>query len=160
MTLLELLLVMAILVVFAAVLAPRFTDFFPGLQVDRTARTVLAWAKKVRADAALTGARQRLVFDFEKRQYWIEYQDDPLRHPDQFVRRGGAWKAEGYPEAVTLRAIEGFQGEDGRTLLEFFPDGTAQDAVLLVANDRGDEQTILVTGVTSRVEILTKEVEP
>ena len=125
-TLLELMLVMAILVVFAAVLAPRFTDFFPSLQVDRTARTVLAWAKKARADAALTGARQRLVFDFEKRRYWIEYQKDPLRNPDAFVRRVGAWKEETYPEGVTLEPLEGLEPVEGRSLLEFFPDGTTQ----------------------------------
>ncbi len=44
-TLIELILVMAILLILAGLVAPRFSDFVPSLRVDRTARTLLAWMK-------------------------------------------------------------------------------------------------------------------
>ena len=77
-TLLELILVMIMLTVLAGILVPRMSDFFPALQVRESADLVFAWARKARADAALTGARHRLVFDTTERSYWISYEARPL----------------------------------------------------------------------------------
>ena len=152
-TLIELILVMAILLVLASVVAPRFSDFVPSLRVDRTARTLLAWMKKARADAALTGARQRLVFDLEARSWWLESQADPLREPERFEIRTGVWGEEPLPAGVSLGSMDGLESEDGLFRLEFRPDGTVADASIQVSNDRGDLRVVRITGATGRVTI-------
>ncbi len=152
-TLLELVLVMIVLFILAGVAAPRFSDFFPALQVRKTADRILAWARKARSDAALTGARHRLVFDDARKRYWIEYETRPLREPGLFERLGGSWDGEPYPDGVTLEGLENLEEENGVRFLEFRPDGTSEDASIAVANDRGDRQTIRVTGATSLVVI-------
>lgn len=159
-TLLELILVMIVLFLLAGVAAPRFSDFFPALQVRKTAERILAWARKARSDAALTGSRHRLVFDTGARRYWIEYEPKPLKEPRVFRKLGGSWDGEEYPDAVVLESLEGLEEEMGYRILEFSPDGTTGDASIVVANDRGDSQTIAVVGATSQVTIRPSPGEP
>jgi len=153
LTLLELILVMIVLFILAGVAAPRFTDFFPALQVRKTADRLLAWARKARSDAALTGARHRLVLDVEGKRYWLEYEPRPLKEPRIFQKVGGSWDEETFPEDVVLESLEGLGDDQGFKVLEFRPDGTAEDASIVVANDRGDRRTIKVVGATSQVTI-------
>lgn len=156
-TLLELILVMMLIVLVAGIVAPRFSDFFPALQVDRSARTVLAWARKARADAALTGARQRFVLDVENRVYWIESQADPLREPNRFERATGVWREEALPDRVQFGRIEGMKENGNRRLLEFLPDGTAADAGIEVRNEAGDRREIRITAATGDVSVVEEE---
>ena len=55
--------------------------------------SLMAWARKARADAAVTGTRQRLYLDPAKRKYWIEYEPRPIKEPGKFVALPGAWGA-------------------------------------------------------------------
>ena len=156
MTLIELILVMMILVTIAAVAAPRFSDSFPSMQVRKSADQVFAWARKARAEAALTGARQRLVFNPEKRKYWLAYEAKPLKEPGKFTTLDGAWSEEILPGEVVFESLEGAQEDPDSAearYLEFRPDGTCTDATIVVANDRGDRKTIRVVGASSRVSI-------
>ncbi len=152
-TLLELILVMIVLFILAGVAAPRFSDFFPALQVRKTADRIFAWARKARSDAALTGARHRLVLDAEGKRYWIEFEPRPLKEPFVFRKLGGSWDEETYPDDVVLESLEGLEDDQGFKVLTFRPDGTAEDATIVVANDRGDRRTIRVAGATSQVTI-------
>src|SRR5258706_11503808 len=93
-TLVELILVMIVIFTLATVVAPRFSDFFPSLQVRKSTDHLFAWARKARADAALTGVRQRLVMDSSKRTYWIEYEARPIKDPGKFTKLSGAWDVE------------------------------------------------------------------
>jgi type II secretory pathway pseudopilin PulG len=97
-TLIELILVMVVVFTLATVVAPRFSDFFPNLQVRKSMEQLMAWARKARADAALTGARQRLFLDVATRQYWIEYEARPIKEPGKFVKLSGSWTADTLPE--------------------------------------------------------------
>jgi Tfp pilus assembly protein FimT len=153
MTLLELILVMMVLFVLAAVVAPRFSDSFPALQVRKTADHLLAWARKARSDAATTGLRQRLVIDSQKRKFWIEVEADPFKNPGKFVLVRGAWDEETLAEEIVFESLEGFERDGQKASLEFRPDGTSEDATLVVANERGDRRTIKVVGASSRVAI-------
>lgn len=151
--LLELILVMMVIFILAGVVAPRFSDFFPSLQVRKTTGLFLAWAQKARSDAALTGARQRLVVDPAQRQFWIAYEARPLKEPGVFEVLGGAWGRESFPEEVEFASLEGFKADGDRRYLEFHPDGTARDATIVLSNSRGDRQTLKVVGATSRVYV-------
>ncbi len=160
MTLLELILVMMILLALSAVIAPRFSDSFPALQVRKTADQLLAWARKARADAATTGLRQRLVIDGTRKKFWIEVEANPFKEPGRFVLVRDAWDEETLAEAIVFESLEGFEKDGQKAALEFRPDGTTEDATIVVANDRGDRRTIKVVGASSRVTIEPLPVQP
>ena len=164
MALVELILVMVIVLVLAALVVPRFSDFFPALQVRTAASRLLAWTAKARADAALTGARHRLVVDPEGRRFWIAAEPRPHTDPDAFEPVGGAWGEETLPAEVSFESLEGLKADpaDGRRrILEFEPGGRPEKAAsLVVGNDRGDRQTIRVEAGTGAVSIAAPEAQP
>ena len=158
-TLIELVLVMMVLFTMAAVVAPRFSDFFPALQVRGAADTLLATAGKARADAVLTGARYRLVIDAAARTYWIAYEPRPVKEPGKFAKLGGAWIDEELPPDVLLESIDGFGTDaESRRFLEFRPDGTAKEASVVLANERGDRRTVKISAATGAAKIESSEV--
>jgi Tfp pilus assembly protein FimT len=152
-TLLELILVMIVIFTLATAVAPRFSDFFPGLQVRKTAGRIFSWARKARSDGATTGARQRLVLDAGQKKFWLEVEAQPLKEPGKFTALSGAWEAERIPDEVILESFDGAEQDSSRRYIEFRPDGTATEATLVIANDKGDRQTIRVVGATGRVFI-------
>jgi len=144
---------MVVLFTLAGVVAPRFSNFFPALQVRESADQILAWALKARSDAATTGLRHRLVFNPSARKYWIEIEANPFKESGKFTVLRGAWGEEILPDDVTLQLAEGFDGDGTKAHLEFLPDGTTDDAAIVVSNEQGDTRTIRVIGATSRVFI-------
>ena len=155
-TLVELILVMVVIFTLATVVAPRFSDFFPSLQVRTTTEHLMAWARKARADAALTGTRQRLFLDTAKRKFWIENEPRPIKEPGKFVALGGAWAEEFLPDGVEIDRIDKAETDaSGGSVryIEFRPDGTCTDATIVLANDNGDKQTLKIEGATAKITI-------
>ncbi len=161
-TLIELILVMIVIFTLATVVAPRFSDFFPSYQVRKSTEHLFAWARKARADAAVTGVRQRLVFDSKNKKFWIEYEARPVKEPGKFVLLSGAWGEETLPEGVEFESLEGAEtsSSNGETkYIEFRPDGTSSDATLILANDNGDRHTLRIEGATTKIYIKPAEEE-
>lgn len=155
-TLIELIIVMIVIFTLSTIVAPRFSDFFPGLQVRKSTESLLAWARKARADAAVTGTRQRLLLDSANKKYWIEVEARPIKEPGKFTALTGAWIPETLPGAVTFESIEGAETDPSNSALryvEFRPDGTSSEATVTLVNDNGDRQTLRVEGATSKVYI-------
>jgi len=159
-TLFELIIVMIVIFTLAAIVAPRFSDFFPSFQVRKSTEHLMAWARKARADAAVTGLRQRLMVDAKARKFWIEYEARPVKEPGKFVPLSGAWGEEQMPDAVTVDSLEGLDAAatgSGAQYLEFLPDGTTKDATIVRGNDNGDSQTLKVEGATAKIYIQPAE---
>ena len=159
-TLVELILVMIVIFTLATVIAPRFSDFFPSYQVRKSTEHFFAWARKARADAAVTGVRQRLVLDTKNHKFWIEYEARPVKEPGKFVLLSGAWGEEQLPEGVVFESIDGAESAasgDGLKYLEFRPDGTSSEATIVISNENGDSHTVKVEGATSKVLIKPSE---
>jgi Tfp pilus assembly protein FimT len=159
-TLIELILVMIVLFTIATIVAPRFSDFFPSFQVRKSSERILAWARKARADAAVTGVRQRLVIDPSNRKFWIEYEARPMKEPGKFTLLAGAWGEESIPEGVAFESIEDADSDPSRggmKFVEFRPDGTSSEATIVLSNDSGDRQTVRVEAATSKVYIKALE---
>lgn len=154
MTLLELVLVMMVILTLATVVAPRFSDFFPSLQVKSAANVLLATAGKARADAVLTGVRHRLFVDGSARTYWIALEARPMKEPGKFEKLGGAWEDEELPRDVVVESLEGFatDKEKGR-YLEFRTDGTTSEASIVISNSNGDRRTIKIAAATGAAKI-------
>jgi type II secretion system protein H len=160
-TLIELILVMVVIFTLATIVAPRFSDSFPSLQVRTSAERLFAWARKARTDAALTGCRQRLLMDSSKKKFWIEVEARPLKEPGKFTKLSGAWEEVQLPDEVLFELIEGAETDPGTSALrylEFRPDGTSTEATIILSNENGDRQTLRVEAATSKIYIeLAKE---
>ena len=162
-TLVELILVMIVIFTLATVVAPRFTDFFPSYQVRKSSEHLMSWARKAKADAALTGARQRLVLDVTNRKFWIEVEMRPLKEPGKFTALSGAWNPETLPGEVVFESVDVGQSESSSSTMkyiEFRSDGTASEATVILANDVGDRQTLRVEAATSKIYFQTAEQQP
>lgn len=162
-TLVELILVMVVIFTLATVVAPRFSDFFPSLQVRKSTEHLMAWARKARADAAITGTRQRLFLDTAKRKFWIENEPRPIKEPGKFVALSGAWLEEFLPEGVEIESVDKAEtdpGSSGVRYIEFRPDGTCSDATVVLSNDKGDRQTLKIEGATSKITIEQQAEQP
>jgi len=160
-TLIELILVMVVIFTLATIVAPRFSDSFPSLQVRTSAERLFAWARKARTDAALTGCRQRLLMDSSKKKFWIEVEARPLKEPGTFRKLSGAWEEVQLPDEILFELIDGAETDpqDGaRRYIEFRPDGTSTEATVTLSNENGDRQTLRVEAATSKIYIeLAKE---
>jgi prepilin-type N-terminal cleavage/methylation domain-containing protein len=155
-TLVELILVMIVIFTLATVVAPRFSDFFPSLQVRKSTEHLMAWARKARADAALTGTRQRLYLDQSQRKFWIENEPRPIKEPGKFAALAGAWAEEFLPQGVGIESIDKAESAPGSSsvrYVEFRPDGTSADATIILTSDHGDRQTLKIEGATSKITI-------
>ena len=169
-TLIELILVMVVIFTLATIVAPRFSDSFPSLQVRTSTERLFAWARKARTDAALTGCRQRLLMDSAKKSFWIETEGRPLKEPGKFQKLSGAWEAVQLPDEILFELIEGSETNPTNSAiryLEFRPDGTSTEATIILSNEtgredlrdeNGDRQTLRVEAATSKIYIeLAKE---
>jgi type II secretion system protein H len=162
-TLVELILVMVVLLAVTAVVAPRFSDSFPSLQVRKSADRIFAWARKARADAAETGARHRLVLEPERRAFWIEREAKPLKEPGKFTPLGGAWEEETLPPEVVLAVAEGLETDPSnskRRYAEFLPDGTATGGTVEVSHEKGDRRQVKIVAATSGISVLNPAEAP
>ena len=160
-TLIELILVMIMLTLLAGILVPRMSDFFPALQVRESADLVFAWARKARADAALTGARHRLVFDAAGKTYWISYEPRPLTEPGVFEVMPG-WEGQDIPDSITLEGVDKLEADSSNGDLHYFefrPDGTAEGGTVQLKNNRGDKRTVRVEKATGQVTVDREEEE-
>ena len=155
-TLVELILVMIVIFTLATVVVPRFSDFFPSLQVRKSTEHLMAWARKARADAALTGCRQRLYLDTSKRKFWIERESRPIKEPGKFVALTGAWSEELLPDGVEIESVDKAETDPGTSTLkyvEFLPDGSSSEATIVLSNDNGDRQTLRIEAATAKIYI-------
>ncbi len=155
-TLIELILVMIVIFTLAAIITPRFSDSFPSLQVRTSAERLFSWARKARADAAVTGARQRLVMDSEKKKFWLEVEMRPIKEPGKFTKLSGAWEERFLPDEVAFETIDGPETDPNNSALrylEFRPDGTSSEATIILSNENGDRQTLRVEKATSKIYI-------
>ena len=162
-TLVELILVMIVIFTVAMVVAPRYTDFFPSFQVKKSAEHLLAWARKARAEAAITGTRHRLILDDKPRRYWLESEPRPLKDRGTFLPLGGSWGEELLPQGVSFESLDGVQMDamsGGRRYVEFLPDGTCTEVTIILVNDRGDRETLRTEPTSSKIWIGTPGEEP
>ncbi len=156
-TLLELILVMGVIFLFAAVVAPNFSGFVPALRVRRGGEELMAAGRQARADAALKGRIVRLNLDSENNEFWLTIQGDPFEDPEEFLPLTGPWSGNiPLPDDVSFESTEGIEEDP---YYEFRPDGSATDGSITVSNQKEDRLTIQIDGSTGRVYVDDEEEE-
>jgi prepilin-type N-terminal cleavage/methylation domain-containing protein len=159
-TLLELMLVLVVLAVSAALVVPRLSGALASLRVTKGTEQVFAAAREAHTRAVLRGLRARLVLEFEAGTFRVEEERRPLESPGRWYEMPGR---EGKPSALaegvrfgTLYLNEESVAE-GSATIGFRPDGTTDDALITVEDEDGDRGAVEVRGITGHVRILRDE---
>ena len=159
-TLLELIVVLFILGLATALVAPAFTRSFGRLQLTAAARDLAALCRYARTQAITSQTVLEVVLDRQANAYW-------LRGPDWVVSRLGGieqvataenpeqpWQARlrqarvrSLPAGVTLKSVVLDQGplrEGERGAIAFFPQGGSTGGEVWVSDEKGRGYRIVV----------------
>jgi len=163
----ELMLVLVIIAIIAAGVAPALSRAMPALAVRSAARMVFASAQRARSEAVARAVPFKLVLDLTERTLRITAETNPLSKPGEFVELAEPWaKRVELPPQAEIEEVS-TTGEDdesetvmsGECELAFNPDGTATDARIKIVSSRSAPRWVLVHGITGRVEITDQEPE-
>jgi type II secretion system protein H len=139
-TLLELLLVLAIIALAVGVLIPRLPDV-AGVELRQSARRLAGAARYAADQAAVRKTTFRLAFDFKQRAYRIEFLDrENVWRPDPTT----LGRPVRLPGDIRLAAVEtrGGRQTEGDVFVEFYPKGYAERALVQVSRADNDAYTV------------------
>jgi type II secretion system protein H len=141
-TLMELLLVMVVIAVAAAIAAPGFTGFSRGRRLPNTAIALMTTARWCRVQAIINGTTYRLNLDHSNRQ-WSVTKDDGTGvfvEMDEKEKQGQAYTL---PEGIDFgqpifESTETEEEEASEEYVTFKPNGRADVVTIrLVATENG-----------------------
>ena len=137
-TLIELILVLVIISIAFAIVAPAVGNRFGGSDPKRTAAQLRTTLELLRLRALTDGIEQRLVIDPEDNQYWQEAgrqvaarddSEEESDHEDEQVTSSD--------EDIQLSATSLWVREEGEIEFRFYPDGTNSGGEITIEQQRG-----------------------
>ena len=137
-TLIELILVLVIISIAFAVVAPAVGNRFGGSDPKRTAAQLRTTLELLRLRALTNGMEQRLVIDPEDNQYWQESgrqvaarddNEEESDHEDEQITSSD--------EDIQLSATSLWVREEGEVEFRFYPDGTNSGGEITIERQRG-----------------------
>jgi len=172
----EMLLVLAIIVIAAAAVAPRMTGMMRNVTVTSAANTVRAELTRAHVMAMKTGRVQVFQYELGGRKYKLEpwiADDDAIESPNGEEKSAPSPQAKNQAEPVLPEgtkfaagdaAIESRSEKIAQELTDshgtawsrpimFYPDGSAGDAYIVVGNDHNAGIRIDLRGMTAAVHI-------
>ena len=137
-TLLELMVVMAILVLMATLLPMVLDRALPGRRVDTTAERVVSMVREARGSSMLSGKPVKLT----------------LQEHDLVAQDVSTLATLGHPLTFSSSTTVSLLDLDGRPApaLVVYPDGSAQ-AVRFNVEDSGHQKGVLVSALTGRASL-------
>lgn len=159
-TLLELTVVLFILVLTAAIVAPGFGRSFGQLQLKAAAKDVAALCRFARTQAINNQGVVEVVLDRQANTYWLRgpewiisrlggiEQVETAENPDQpWEMRLRQARVRPLPAGVTLKAVvlgTGPLREDERGTIAFFPQGSSTGGEVVLSDEKGRAYRIAV----------------
>lgn len=143
-TLVELLVVLAIIGLLLSLVPVAFDRVLPGLELDSTTRDLAAALRQARSRSIRDNRDIALILDLDGRRYQVE----------------GVGRVHEIDEAIEIRlltAAEELEGE-GRGRIRFFPDGTSTGGRVTLSA-AGASRTVEVDWLSGRVATGTKPQE-
>lgn len=137
-TLLELMVVMAILVLVATLLPMALDRALPGRRVDTVAERVVSMIREARSSSMLSGKPIKLALH----EHNLLAQDAATATP--------IGRPLSLPASTTV-SLSDLDGHEALALL-MYPDGSAQ-AVRINVEDSGHQQAVLVSALTGRASL-------
>lgn len=137
-SLIELLLVLAIISAIVALVAPRLSGTLDSLQLKRVSRDMAASLRTTRSQAISKGQDMKWLLNLE--QHYYQY--------------GSTQKVVPYSEEldVTLTTASKEQISDSLASIRFFPDGSATGGEILLSQDK-QHYSIQIDWLTGRIKI-------
>jgi len=152
-TLLELILVMAIVAIIVAMASPMLRGFGEGRRVDNCAGEIVALTQWARTQAMTRGATYRLNLDPNSRTYWLTVdQGDGITFVSPGNEFGRMFLA---PDGVTIDTNVAAQ-QDG-LYVSFWPNGRTDAAVIRIANPRGEATQVACLSATETFHVLSDQ---
>lgn len=118
-TVIELLLVVVIIAVIAALAVPNFGSTYARVQLRKAADDLAYHMRYAQSYAVTKNTRVRLEFDPSFIQYWLTRQSEDDAAQDAFIGLTGRMG-----EVISVPRGVQVSFEDGDPLLYFYPDGT------------------------------------
>ncbi len=140
-TLIELIVVMAIIGILAAFFAPNIAAWLPSLRLRGAARDIVSTMRTAQVKAVSTNLTYRVSFTLPS-SYILQYRNTL-----------GSWVNEGvtqnFPSGITIAAINFNTGNNA----EFNTNSTSSSGSIRIQNTRGAERQLTLTPSTGRVMI-------
>jgi type II secretion system protein H len=146
-TLIELVLVMALLTLVAGLAAPSLRNFVRGRESGEAARQFIAVAQWARSQAVTRGEVYRLNVDAASKTYWLTVQRD-----GKFDSLGEEFgRTFSFPGTVGVDCD--FQTQPDGTYVEFEPTGRTDEGNLRLTSSTGEVITIGCLTTTDQFQI-------
>lgn len=163
-TLFELLLVIFLLGLFAALASVRVENLLPGGDLRLATRTIIKEIRAHRGRAAYTRTLQVLGVDMEHSR--LRPFDSEAAQGEDASRRPEAQRTlpaiQNLPQGVRIEDVvlpsEG-KIQEGETGIRFFANGCVERAVIHLRNETGEAYTLEINPITGHVEVLDGYIE-
>jgi prepilin-type N-terminal cleavage/methylation domain-containing protein len=151
-TLLELILVMAIVAIIVAMASPMLRGFGEARRGDNCAAELVALTQWARTQAITRGATFRLNLDPNARTYWLTVDQGDGTFVSPGSEFGRAFLA---PDGVTIDWNVAPQ-QDGQ-YVSFWPSGRTDSAAIRVTNPSGEVTQVACLSATETFHVLTAQ---
>lgn len=138
-TLLELLVVMAILGLIVSMVPLMMGRGLPGVELKSAARSVAAGLRQTRTEAIFSNQPIRFTIDLDDRRYTVSDADRWQELPGDFE--------------LTLETSRSEMLDETTGSIQFFPDGSASGGRISLSG-KGREYHVMVDWLTGQVEII------
>jgi general secretion pathway protein H len=183
-SLLEIMVVLLLIGVFTAIAIPTFRSI-TGSKLKSTANQLQGLIRDTYARASLSGKTCRIIFDMDKKEYWVEESSDvvkaknkeqeeaeekeardtgkPVKRPEFKAVEDELGEKQQLPEDIYFRSIWIDRFEErvnkGQIALYFFPDGYTEEAQIVIADDPDGKRlyNLVVEPLTGSVVIEDQE---
>jgi len=139
-TLLELIVVMAIIAIGAALTTPNIGGWLPTYRLRSATRDVVSIMRVAQIKAVSNNTQYQAVFNPGNSTYVLQYRDT-----------GGNWVDEG--STLTLPTGVNFVTTLVGDTATFSPNSTATDGNVTLNNTKGATKTVRLLGLTGRIKI-------
>ena len=153
-TLVELIIVTAVIALVAAAAAPRFTGWLRRTSVEGASGHLALVLRRAHNQAAVTGARHRLVLDMDRSAYVVLREDEEGRFVevrDEGQRRASLARGVSFKDVVMP---SGRVTRSGSVTIDIFPKGFMDEVIVHIGDDSGRVRSVMVRGWLGRVKVL------
>lgn len=158
-TLVELVLVMLVIGIIAAITVPRASGLLDRQNMRRSINVVRGTARYLQARAALTKRTYRLTLDLEKQTMSACYlTEDTCKKENNRVLRDYT-----FPNQVEILDVVGANGEkiqEGEAATHFHPSGIAEASLIHLSGADAERMTLIIEPLTGRLKVVEGYVVP
>jgi general secretion pathway protein H len=152
-TLIELVIVMLVLGIVAAITMPRVGGMLDRQNMRRTINVVRGTARYLQARAALTKRTYRLTLDLDKQTLSACY----LTEESCQKEHNRVLRDYDFPPTVQVLDIVNLAGEkteEGEVGTHFYPSGDAEPSVIHLSGSGTERMTLMIEPFTGRLKVL------